>query len=155
MPVTDGREFLQPYDKLPFEGALRDIKLKFRKSMTAWGADRPVTLMSCLEASKYVDLYYGSEQLTLYEEVSDTDSTLLYLDFDLSKPATELNDATGYRLLQEDVLKPINLTLSQEFAELSSLTLDDIAISSGCRKYKGQVRACSFASLPVYQFASL
>jgi hypothetical protein len=143
MPVTDGREFLQPYHTLPFEGALRDVKLKFRKSMTAWGAERPVTSMSCLEASKYVDLYYGSEQLTLYEEVSETDSTLLFIDFDLLKPATELSEATGYRLLQEDVLKPINLSLSQQFPELSGLTLDDIAITSGCRRWKGPVRVCN------------
>lgn len=143
MPVTDGREFLQPYHTLPFEGALRERNLKFRKSMTAWGAQRAATLMSALEASKYVDMYYGSEQLSLFEEVSDTDSVLLFVDFDLSKPAAELSEATGWRLLQEDVLKPINLTLSQEFPELSSITLDDIAITSGCRKWKGTVRACS------------
>lgn len=150
MPVTDGREFLQPYHTLPFEGALRERNLKFRKSMTAWGASRPVTLMSALEASKYVDQYFGSEQLSLFEEVSDTDSTLLFVDFDLLKPATELAEATGYRLLQEDVLKPINLTLSQEFPQLNSLTLDDIAITSGCRKLKGPVRACRSCVINYY-----
>jgi hypothetical protein len=144
MPVTDGRELLQAYHTLPFEGALREKNLKFRKSMTAWGAQRPVTLMSALEASKYIDQYYSSEQLSLFEEVSDADSTLLFVDFDLGKPVTELSEATGYRLLQEDVLKPINLTLSQEFPELNSLTLDDIAITTGGRKYKqALVRVCS------------
>lgn len=143
MPVTDGREWLVPYHKLPFEGALREPTLKVRRSMTAWGAGRPVTLMSPLEASKYIDTYYASEQLTLYEEVSDTDSTLLYVDFDLSKPAHELSEATGYRLLHDNVLKPINLWLSQQFAELNSLTLEDIAIVSGCRKHKSPVRVCS------------
>jgi hypothetical protein len=148
MRDTDGRNLLYPYYSLPFEGALRRPFLKVRKSMTAWGSQRSATLMSPLEASKYIDQYYGSELLSLFEEVSETDSVLLFIDFDLKKPATELSIATGWRLLQEDVLKPINLTLSQEFPELSGLTLDDIAISSGCRKYTdGLVRVCSASYL--------
>lgn len=145
-PLKNPRDLLHKYYDLPFEGALRQRNLKFRKSMTAWGANRPVTLMSALEACKYIDMYYGSEQLSLFEEVSETDSVLLFIDFDLKKPAAELSEATGWRLLQEDVLKPINLTLSQEFPELSGLTLEDIAISQDCRKYvDGLVRVCSDA----------